>query len=222
MKFCLPIGFSEGVKGISAMPRHIKYSKAQLKLASVARKKANTRDVLFHGTRFAQSILKMGVLFHSLSGDQKVCLTRSAEVAAYWALLDRPDDEGRASILIFDRRSLERRYKIEANPEVFWHGKALFHDEAEEEIWGNVVDVDTHLIGVVSGSVTRRPNKLNKLFGISRKELNRKTRTELEARLLKLAIPQDPNGRISRLTLAGQARSRRGSGRRIVKRGCKR
>lgn len=50
MKFCLPIGFSEGVKGISAMPRHIKYSKAQLKLASVARKKANTRDVLFHGT----------------------------------------------------------------------------------------------------------------------------------------------------------------------------
>jgi hypothetical protein len=50
---------------------------------------------------------------------------RSAEVAAYWALVPREDDEGRASILIFDRQSLARRYKIEANPEVFWIQKYI-------------------------------------------------------------------------------------------------
>jgi hypothetical protein len=47
-----------------------------------------------------------------------VSFTRSPEVAAYFALLERDDDEGRGSVFIFDRQSLERRYKVEANPEV--------------------------------------------------------------------------------------------------------
>jgi hypothetical protein len=33
-------------------------------------------------------------------------------------LLERDYDEGRGSVFIFDRQSLERRYKVEANPEV--------------------------------------------------------------------------------------------------------
>jgi hypothetical protein len=66
------------------MLRHIKYSDAERQLAGQAREVAMNRDVLYHGTRHAQSILKTGVLFRSLSGgDPKVCLTRSAEVAAY-------------------------------------------------------------------------------------------------------------------------------------------
>ena len=73
--------------------------------------------MLFHGTRYAELILKTKVLFRTGFSDQKVSLTRSAEVAAYWALLDRDDDEGRGAILIFDRRSLERRYKVEAVPD---------------------------------------------------------------------------------------------------------
>ena len=73
--------------------------------------------MLFHGTRYAELILKTKVLFRTGFGDQKVSLTRSAEVPAYWALLDRDDDEGRGVILIFDRRSLERRYKFEAVPD---------------------------------------------------------------------------------------------------------
>ena len=55
------------------------------------------------------------------------------------------------SVFIFDRQSLERRYKVEANPQVYWHTNTLFHDEAEEEIWANVTDIGNHLIGIVSG-----------------------------------------------------------------------
>ena len=139
---------------------------------------------------------RVWVLFHSRTGH--VCLTRSAEVAAYWALLERNNDEGRGSIFILDRQSLERRYKIEANPEVFWHSKTYFHDEAEEEIWDNVVDVGNHLIGVVSGPTIRRSQRA--------KTLNRRFKNEIEARLLKLPPPpklQNDCGNSSRLTLSG-------------------
>ena len=81
------------------------------------------------------SIFKTGVLFYSDPGHPKVSFTRAPEVAAYWALLERDYDEGRGSVFIFDRQSLKRRYKVKANPEVYWHTKTLFHDEAEEEIW---------------------------------------------------------------------------------------
>jgi len=90
-----------GEKG--TMPRHIKYSDTVRQLAARAREIAMDRDVLYHGTRYTRSILKTSVLFRSLSGgDPKVCLTRSAEVAAYWSLIDRDGDDGYGSILIFD------------------------------------------------------------------------------------------------------------------------
>ena len=129
--------------------RHIEYSNTERRLA--ARAIAKARNVLYHGTRYTQSILDGGVLFRALIGEQKVCLTRSAEVAAYWAMIRRDDDEGRGSILIFDRRSLERRYKINANPEPYWRTKTTFHDESEEEILYDVVDVGNHLIDLVFG-----------------------------------------------------------------------
>ena len=82
--------------------RHIEYSDADRQLAAQAHAIAKARNVLYHGTRYTQSILDSGVLIRSLTGEQKVCLTRSAEVAAYWAMLRRDDDEGRGSIFIFD------------------------------------------------------------------------------------------------------------------------
>ena len=94
------------------MISHIKYTAVQRQFANMARQKAANLDVLYHGTRHAQSIMKTGALFHTMPGEQKVCLTRSAEVAAYWAFDKRDHDEGRGSILIFDRQSLERRYKV--------------------------------------------------------------------------------------------------------------
>ena len=61
--------------------------------------------------------------------------------------------------LFIDRQSLERRYKVEANPRIYWHTNTLFHDEAEEEIWANVTDIGNHLIGIVSGPTGGRAHK---------------------------------------------------------------
>jgi hypothetical protein len=145
------------------MLRHIEYSDTVRQLAAQARTIAQARNVLYHGTRYTQSILDCGVLRRALIGEQKVCLTRSAEVAAYWALVRRDDCEGRGSILIFDRRSLARRYKIIANPKPYWHTETTFHDEAEEEIWDDVVDVRSHLIDLVFGPRNGRLPKINKV-----------------------------------------------------------
>lgn len=158
--------------------RHIKYTDEQRQLAALARGIAMNRDVLFHGTRTAQSILKTGILFRSLHGCEKVCLTRSAEVAAYWSLIERDLDEGRGSILVFDRQSLERQYKVKANPEVFWHSNRTFHDEAEEEIWDSVVDVGNYLIGFVSGP----SRKLCPIMRAQNKKFANEYRMAIEAR----------------------------------------
>jgi hypothetical protein len=171
-------------KDTSAVLRHLKYTKAVRQLAGMARQKAMDRDVLYHGTRFAELIQKTGVLFYSEPGDPKVSFTRSAEVAAYWALMERDDDEGRGSVFIFDRQSLERRYKIEAIPEVYWLTNTLFHDEAEEEIWANVTDIGNYLVGLVSAPTGWRSHKHKML---TRKWSARiETRARIEARLLLL------------------------------------
>src|SRR5262249_58659628 len=71
-----------------------------------------------------------------------------------------------------------RRYKVVANPKVYWHTKTLFHEEAEEEIWANVIDIGNHLIGLVSGPTGWRSHE--------HKTLNREYRAGIEARLLLL------------------------------------
>ena len=149
--------------------RHIEYSKTERRLAAQARTIANVRDVLYHGTRYTQSILESRTLFRAVVGDQKVCLTRSAEVAAHWAMIRRQDDEGRGSILILDRRSLQRGYKINAVPFPYWKTKTIFHDEAEEEIWDDVVEVRSHLIDLVLGPKNGRLPMMN--HGTSRRVL---------------------------------------------------
>jgi hypothetical protein len=81
------------------------------------------------------------------------------------------DDEGRGSVFIFDRQSLERRYKVEAKPEVYWHTNTLFHDEAEEEIWANVIDIGNHLIGLVSSPTGCRSHEHKTLKGADRSSI---------------------------------------------------
>ena len=93
-------------------------------------------------------------------------------------MVRRGDDEGRGSVLVFDRYSLERQYELKPNPEVFWHSETLFHDEAEEEIWESVTNIHHHLIGVVSGPSARRSQE--------HKTLNRQCRLIIEALLRKL------------------------------------
>ena len=158
------------------MFRPKEYSEAERRLAGLARKIAMNRDVLYHGTRHAQSILRMGVLFKA--GYTMVSFTRSPEEAAYLALLDRDDDEGRGAIFLFDRRSLHCRYKIEPYHAGCWNDQTSCRDEAEEAIYNNVIDIGKHLIGFVSDQTTRCSNNL--------KKLNREYRVEMEARLRQL------------------------------------
>ena len=145
------------------MLRHIEYSDTVQQLAAQARAIAQARTVLYHGTRYARSILGSEVLSRAAVGEQKVCLTRTAEVAAYWAMIRRDDDESRGAVLIFDRRSLECRYRIVADPEPYWLTKIAFHNEEEEEIWDDVVEVRSHLIDLVFGPRNGGLPKINKV-----------------------------------------------------------
>ncbi len=187
------------------MFRPKEYSEAERRLAGLARKIAINRDVLYHGTRYAHSILRMGVLFKA--GYTMVSFTRSPEEAAYWALLDRDNDEGRGAIFIFDRRSLHCRYKIEPYHDGCRNDDTTCRDEAEEAIRDNVIDIGKYLIGFVSDKTTRCSNKL--------KKLNREYRVEMEARLRQLAITDELPKPIP--ASACPARFPAESGRRMVK-----
>ena len=132
------------------MLRQISLNQREHELAGLARKAAGGRDVLFHGTRNAKSILTTGVLFYSATGEPGVFFTRSPETAAYFALLERDNDEGRGAILIFDRQSLRCRYRIEPWHDEFWDDETGRRDEMEERVWSNVTDVGRHLIGLIT------------------------------------------------------------------------
>ena len=160
------------------MIHHIEYTTAERELALLARKLATNRDVLYHGTRYRQSILKTGALFRPEIGVDAVSFTRSPEVAAYFALLERDDDEGRGSIMVCDRQSLASHYKIKCNPQVYWHGDTAFHDEAEEQIFDNVTKIGDHLIGIVSDPTVKLSQR--------HKILNREFEKTMEARLQRL------------------------------------
>jgi hypothetical protein len=149
----------------------VRFTVEERRLAGLARKMAANQNVLYHGTRYTQSILRTGVLFASGQG---VSLTRSPEVAAYFALLPRDDCEERGAILIFDRERLRCRYRID----LFEGGKVdIYHryNEAEEELRGDLTDVGNYLVGLVSEPATLRSDKV--------KSWNAERRMQMEARL---------------------------------------
>jgi hypothetical protein len=131
------------------------------RLANRARKMAAGRAVLYHGTRYPNSILQTGVLFRILRSAGKVSFTRSPEVAAYFAVRPNDFEERRGAILVFDRNALACRYAIAPARE------PAFFDEAEEEVWANIVNISRYLIGHIS---TKERNELRKL---SRRQLRR-------------------------------------------------
>ena len=180
------------------MIHHIEYTTAERELVLLARKLATNRDVLYHGTRYRQSILKTETLFRPEVGVDAVSFTRSPEVAAYWALLNRDDDEGRGSILVCDRQSLASHYKIKCNPQVYWHGDTAFHDEAEEQIFDNVTKIGDHLIGIVSGPTVKLSQR--------HKILNREFEKMMEARLQQLECQMIPRRRGKRGARPASAR----------------
>jgi hypothetical protein len=64
------------------------------------------RDVLYHGTRYRESIIASGLLALSNSGG--VYFTRDVGTAVHWATLPR-DHEDEGAILVLDRPSLKAR-----------------------------------------------------------------------------------------------------------------
>jgi hypothetical protein len=84
-------------------------------LREKARALAWGQDVLFHGTRYRESILASGILKFTPTANT-LSFTRSPDVAAHWAALPRDDEEQAGTILVFDRSSLRARYKLECEP----------------------------------------------------------------------------------------------------------
>lgn len=129
-------------------PLHVE----ELTLSKIARAKAKGRDAIYHGTRFPRALFAENILRSSDTGDDVICFSRSPDVAAYFALMQRywdeqPIDEGRGALLVLDRPKLSARYRLEANHDITLD---LPRDEMEERIWGrDVYDMSRYLIAVV-------------------------------------------------------------------------
>lgn len=122
-------------------------------LAGCARDLAKGTDALFHGTRHLGAILGNAVLACSINVP-KVAFTRSPEEAAYWATLERDDDEGRGAILVFDRHGLSAHYRLEC-----CHDECATYDEQEERVWERHILLPAGLIGVVGEPYKSRSRK---------------------------------------------------------------
>jgi hypothetical protein len=121
----------------------------QYGLADLARAISNGREVLYHGTQSSRSILKSDRIFFAPIGDPAVCFTRCPNEAARWAGL-KSDGDGQPAILIFDRRSLANRYRIEPYCDDPQKSDPSRRDEMEERVWCTDIDISAHLIGHVS------------------------------------------------------------------------
>jgi len=145
-------------------------------LANQAREIAENRNVLYHGTRYPSLILNTGIILRCPPGCFAVSFTRSPEVGADFAMLERDDDEGRGAILIFDRESLRHRYRIEPFCSI---GRTGRFSEMEEIIREDLIDVGRHLIGLVTTPGIYRPQRvkqLNRRHRLRLSSLNRKVR----------------------------------------------
>jgi hypothetical protein len=119
-------------------------------LVGEARAIARGFDVLYHGTRHPQSVLRTNMLLSSYPGTAQVSFTRSADVAAHFASLERDYDEDEGAILVLDRSSLRCRYRLEPRHDPIWDTPEIQWDEMEECVWSrNVDDLHRHLLGVV-------------------------------------------------------------------------
>ena len=115
-------------------------------MAVALRREFRGRDVLYHGTRYPKEIF----FSNSLLADEisnAVCLTRSPEVATYWATLPRDDDEKFGAVFVLDRFRLKSRYRLYTHHDF----ECVFEqDEMEERIWGrNIYALHTYVVGLV-------------------------------------------------------------------------
>jgi hypothetical protein len=122
-------------------------------LARWAREQALGLNALFHGTRHLSCILSDGYL-KSTGNPAMVRFSRSADAAAYWAMMERDDDDGRGAILVFDRDRLRTRYRLELIDE------SLYIAEQEECVSSRNVPLGLALIGIISEQFPIRPPEI--------------------------------------------------------------
>jgi hypothetical protein len=85
-------------------------------MARLAKKLGRGRNVIYHGTRRLADVLRAGKLVPPLESECAVFFSRSAEVAAYFAsFLGDKEDLFSPGVLVLDRDSLARSYRIEPN-----------------------------------------------------------------------------------------------------------
>lgn len=99
-------------------------------------------EVVFHGTRYRNSIMRDNYLRVPEYGDLCVSFTRSFAFAHYYASLSRPGDEGEGHILVFDRPKLKCLYPIVLRDGSWDRDRS----EAEEAIYCEVYSVKELLL----------------------------------------------------------------------------
>jgi hypothetical protein len=125
----------------------------ELWLARRAREQTSGLNVLFHGTRYLNCILSDGYL-KPTGTPGLVRFSRSADAAAFWAMLEREDDDGRGAILAFDRDRLRTRCRLELIDESWSIA------EQEESTCSGNVPLSLALIGIVSEQFPIRPREI--------------------------------------------------------------
>lgn len=104
-----------------------------------------TGRFVYHGTRHPSAILSSDRIKCATMGDKHVSLTRSFDVAVYWATMDRDDDEGVGSVLVLDRSKLEKDLD-HLVPFVSYEGA---EDEQEEACMSDLVNLSRFLVAEV-------------------------------------------------------------------------
>ena len=118
----------------------------EIVMARLARTIGRDHDAIYHGTRHLPLVLRIGKLLPAAIGDPAVFFTRSPEVAAYWAnMLGREMDQFCGGILILNRSSLVRNYRLEPSR----YAEDWKYDEREENVLGRSINIRRHLLGVV-------------------------------------------------------------------------
>jgi hypothetical protein len=118
----------------------------EIVLARLARRIGRGHDAIFHGTRHLPLVLRIRKLLPPAIGDPAVFLTRSPEVAAYWAgRLGDERDQFTRGILVLNRASLVQNYRLEPSRDA----EDWKYNEREESVWRRSTNMRRHLLGVV-------------------------------------------------------------------------
>jgi hypothetical protein len=117
--------------------------------ARLARAIGRGQDVIYHGTRAPEKVLRSGKLIPNGGG---VSFSRSPEVAAYFAYLVASERDGYLpALLVLDRSSLRQVYRLEPTR----YAEDWDNDE-QEEIVRRAINFRRHLLGVVQESDVSR------------------------------------------------------------------